>query len=34
MATDLLSDILADLRADTVVTGRFTLGAPFMIDAT
>lgn len=31
MATDLLSDILADLRADSVVTGRFTLSAPWAI---
>ncbi|WP_322049230.1 AraC family transcriptional regulator [Paraburkholderia sp. J67] len=31
MATDLLSDILADLRADAVVTGRFTLSAPWAI---
>lgn len=29
--TDLLSDILSDLRADAVVTGRFTLSAPWSI---
>ncbi|NMM03042.1 AraC family transcriptional regulator [Paraburkholderia sp. RP-4-7] len=29
MATDLLSDVLADLRADAVVTGHFTLTAPW-----
>ncbi len=29
MATDLLSDILTDLRADAVVTGHFSLSAPW-----
>ncbi|MDR5815378.1 MULTISPECIES: AraC family transcriptional regulator [unclassified Caballeronia] len=31
MATDLLSDILADLCADAVVTGYFSLTAPFAL---
>jgi AraC-like DNA-binding protein len=31
MANDLLSDVLADLRADTVVTGHFRLSAPWAI---
>jgi AraC-like DNA-binding protein len=31
MTTDLLSDVLTDLRADAVVTGRFTLSAPWAI---